>query len=338
MDPIFLTILCITVMAASFAATRTVLPVLAERQILDHPNERSSHTHPTPRGAGIAVISVLIVAWWVVSNISEPMANSPPMASVLAGAAGLAFLSWIDDTRGLKPSTRLSAQFATVSIVIVVAPESFGVLQGWVSPGLGLILAGFLWVWFLNLYNFMDGIDAISAVETICIGCGIAIVATVADLVTPLAAFGLTAAAAAAGFLWWNRPPARIFLGDVGSVPLGFLMAWLLFVLAAEGLWAAALILPLYYVADATVTLIDRVTRLEPVFAAHREHAYQRAVHRGMSHGAAVLAITGVNIVLIALAAAAARWPQWGWAALLGAIAAVALLLFRFIVGPRRAR
>ncbi len=338
MDPTFLTILCLTVLAASFAATRTVLPVLAARQILDHPNERSSHAQPTPRGAGIAVISVLIVAWWVVSNISEPIANSPPMSSILAGAAGLAFLSWIDDTRGLKPSTRLSAQFATVSLVIVVAPESFGVLQGWVSPGLGLIVAGFLWVWFLNLYNFMDGIDAITAAETICIGVGVAIVAAIANLISPLGAFGLTAAAAAAGFLWWNRPPARIFLGDVGSVPLGFLVGWLLFALAAEGLWAAALILPLYYVADATVTLIDRLTRLEAVFAAHREHAYQRAVQHGRSHGAVTMAIVGINIVLIALAAAAARWPEWGWAALLAACAVVGLLLLRFIVGPRRAR
>jgi UDP-N-acetylmuramyl pentapeptide phosphotransferase/UDP-N-acetylglucosamine-1-phosphate transferase len=338
MDTTLTAVLSLIVLAASFAATRVALPLLAERQILDHPNERSSHTQPTPRGAGLAVIPVLIVAWWVVANISEPIAVSAPMASVLAASAGLAFLSWIDDLKGLKPSTRLSGQFATVSLVIIVAPESFGVLQGWVSPGLGLIVAGFLWVWFLNLYNFMDGIDGITGAETIAIGVGVAVVAEVAGLTTPLAAHGLTAAAAALGFLWWNRPPARVFLGDVGSVPLGFLMGWLLFTLAAEGYWASALILPLYYVADATVTLVDRLTRLEPVFTAHREHAYQRAVQHGMSHGAVVAAITGVNVALIALAAAAARWPQWGWAWLLAAAAVVALLLQRFIVRPRRPR
>ena len=338
MDPILLAILCTVVLAASFAATRVALPLLAANQILDHPNERSSHDRPTPRGAGVAVIPVLIAAWWVVGNIGDPIASSAPMASVLAAAAGLGFLSWIDDLRGLKPSTRLSAQVATVCLVIVVSPERFGVLQGWVSPGLGLIVAGFLWIWFLNLYNFMDGIDGITGAETVAIGIGVAVVAEVAGLSTPLAAYGLTAAAAAAGFLWWNRPPARVFLGDVGSVPLGFLMAWLLFTLAAEGHWASALILPLYYVADATVTLIDRLTRLESVFSPHREHAYQRAVQHGWSHGTVVAAIGGGNVVLIGLAAAAARWPQWSWPALLGAVVVVGLLLRRFIIGPRRPR
>ncbi len=138
--------------------------------------------------------------------------------------------------------------------------------------------------------------------------------------------YGLALLAGALGFLWWNWHPARIFLGDVGSVPLGFLIGWLLLVLAKNGHWQAALILPLYYLADATITLIRRALRGEKVWQAHREHFYQQAVRRGLSHADVVRHVLALNLVLVLLAVAA-TWG-WGWVSLIGAVIAVSWLLF----------
>jgi len=135
---------------------------------------------------------------------------------------------------------------------------------------------------------------------------------------------GLTLAAAALGFLVWNWPPAKIFLGDVGSVPLGFLLGWLLLKLAAGGDWAAALILPLYYLADATITLARRAIRGERVWRAHRQHYYQRAVQGGRSHARVSAGIGATNLMLVALAVLSLTQP---WIALGLAGLVTALLL-----------
>jgi UDP-N-acetylmuramyl pentapeptide phosphotransferase/UDP-N-acetylglucosamine-1-phosphate transferase len=127
------------------------------------------------------------------------------------------------------------------------------------------------------------------------------------------------------GFLWWNRPPARIFLGDVGSVPIGFMLGWLLLQAAAAGLWAPALILPLYYLADASLTLARRALRGEKVWRAHREHFYQIAVRGGRGHGVVSGAVAVANVALIALSAVALATP---WFALVGAVVVVAVLMF----------
>ena len=177
-------------------------------------------------------------------------------------------------------------------------------------------------VWFINLYNFMDGIDGITGVETAAIGLGVALLALVGA--TPDLAAAAAIAAAGLGFLVWNWHPARIFMGDAGSVPLGFLLGWLLLALAARGAWAPALILPGYYLADATLTLIARTLAGERIWQAHRRHFYQRAVRGGASHAAVVLRVAAADILLIVLAVAALTRP---WLALGGAAIVVAALL-----------
>jgi UDP-N-acetylmuramyl pentapeptide phosphotransferase/UDP-N-acetylglucosamine-1-phosphate transferase len=168
----------------------------------------------------------------------------------------------------------------------------------------------------------MDGIDGVDASEAATIGIGIMLVASGSlDLAAPAAAI----AAAALGFLVWNWAPARIFLGDVGSVPLGYLLGFLLYQLALRGSWQTALILPLYFLADATLTLLRRLARGDRVWQAHRQHFYQRAVQRGLGHAAVVLRVIAANVVLIACALAAVR--GWGFAALGVAVLTVALLL-----------
>jgi len=125
-----------------------------------------------------------------------------------------------------------------------------------------------------------------------------------------MTAQALAVAAATAGFLAWNWHPAKIFLGDIGSVGLGYLLAWLLLALAAMGEWEAALILPLYYLADATITLLRRLARKEKVWQAHREHYYQQAVQNGRSHARVSAAVATTNLALVALALAAAATPD----------------------------
>ncbi len=127
----------------------------------------------------------------------------------------------------------------------------------------------------------MDGIDGISSVETVSIGIGITILAGSLGWESLGQTYSLVLAGAATGFLWWNWQPARVFLGDVGSVPLGFLLGWLLLNLAANGYWLQALILPLYYIADATLTLLERLIRRKKIWEAHRDHYYQQAVQKG---------------------------------------------------------
>ena len=288
----------------SLAATGLILRVLKTQGIVDRPNERSSHEVPTPRGGGLAVIVVLLVAW--VLSLGDNVASHQWLiiATIFIG-----FISWIDDLRGLSPALRLISQFIAVSMVFWLMPSSALYFHGLIPFWLDNLIAILLWVWFLNLFNFMDGIDGITAVESSGIGLGVFLLMTIGGAQMVHGLLGLSVAAAALGFLWWNWQPAKIFLGDVGSVPLGFLLGWLLLEILASPIWPAALILPLYYLADATITLIRRALRGEKVWRAHREHYYQQAAKRGLSHGQISLCIAATNIILIGLAVLSITHP-----------------------------
>ncbi|MFZ2004418.1 MAG: glycosyltransferase family 4 protein, partial [Stellaceae bacterium] len=274
-----------------------------------------------PRGGGIAVIAVGITAWLALAAAGVV----PPGATVAAfAAAALGLVSWFDDLRGLSPGVRLLVQFAAVAAGIWALPHGT-IFQGWLPPGIDAVAGALVWVWFVNLFNFMDGIDGIDGSEAAAIGIGIVLLASVGGLDLGLAAPAAAIAAAAVGFLVWNWAPARIFLGDVGSIPLGYLLGFLLFELALRGQWQAALILPLYFFADASLTLLRRLARGERVWQAHREHFYQRAVQRGLSHDAVVGRVIAADLVLIACAWAAAQ--GWGFAGLAVAAATVLALL-----------
>jgi UDP-N-acetylmuramyl pentapeptide phosphotransferase/UDP-N-acetylglucosamine-1-phosphate transferase len=310
--------------AVSWLATRIVLAYLERRAILDRPNERSSHTRPTPRGGGLAVTAVLFLAGGALA-VLLPAARLE-LCILLAGMGVLALLSWLDDLMNLSAALRFSVHILVVAAALAMLPIETQIFQGLLPPLLDRIAAGLLWIWFINLYNFMDGVDGITGVETIAIGLGLfALSLLLPDLLALQGWLGLSAAGAAIGFLLWNWHPARIFLGDVGSVPLGFVLGWLLLETAAAGQWAAALILPLYYLADATLTLLRRAARGEKVWHAHREHFYQRPVLQGLPHDRIVQPIAGANILLVGLALLAAHGAALP--ALLGALLVVTLLL-----------
>jgi UDP-N-acetylmuramyl pentapeptide phosphotransferase/UDP-N-acetylglucosamine-1-phosphate transferase len=285
---------------ASLLGTGLVRAELARRALLDHPNDRSSHSVPTPRGAGLALLPVLLLAWLAASLLAP---DAPPRVLwILGGALFLGLVGWRDDLKSLPASLRLLAQIAAVGIGIVALSGAGSISQGLLPPALDRLLAGLAWLWFVNLFNFMDGIDGIAGVETVALGLGVALVALAAGMGPALPLYGFAAAAVALGFLRWNWAPARIFLGDVGSVPLGYLLGWLLLLLAARGQWAAALILPAYYLADATLTLLIRLAKGERVWHAHREHFYQHAVQAGLSHGAVSFLVLRMDVFLVALA------------------------------------
>lgn len=298
-----------TVFVATVIATGLVLILLRRYAVFDRPNARSSHTELTSRGGGIAVTAVLLTAWCVLA----PPEQRNEIYTVAALAGLLAAVSWIDDLRSLSPLVRLASQLIAVLAAGYFLAGKPAVFHDLIPRALDLAVAGLLWIWFINLFNFMDGIDGISGVEAASIGAGIVLISLVGPHAPDTAPLAAAAAAAALGFLCWNWHPAKLFLGDVGSVPLGFLLGWLLIDLATAGQWAAALILPLYYLTDATVTLLRRARRGEKVWQAHREHFYQRAVQAGRSHAAVSAAVAGCNAILIGFAVISITWP---WAAL----------------------
>lgn len=316
----------VTVPFAAFAGTAwftgIVLSWLRRRAILDRPVERSSHQVPIPRGGGLALVPVMLCAWLVLA--ASGLAPSDTTFIVLIAAA-LAFVSWRDDLGGLDVSWRLLMHFVAAGLGVLSLPASTLIFQGLLPPILDRVTAIILWVWFLNLYNFMDGIDGISCTETSFVGFGITVVSLLAGAVgSDTSMLALATAAAAIGFLRWNWPPARIFLGDVGSIPLGYVVGWLLLTMAAKGLWAPALILPLYYLADATLTLLRRLIRGERIWQAHRQHFYQKALTPDSDHSAVLAFIICGNTALLALAVLAVFWP---WPALLVAVFATVILL-----------
>ncbi|MDE0202574.1 MAG: glycosyl transferase [Rhodospirillaceae bacterium] len=240
------------------------------------------------------------------------------------GALGLAGVSWLDDLQGNLPVfLRLAAQVLAVGAGIASLPGDGLILQGTVPALVDHALAAAAWLWFVNLFNFMDGIDGLSGTEGASLGLGAFLLALLGAAPAWLGPLGLALAGVSIGFLLWNWHPAKIFLGDVGSIPLGYLSGWLMLALAAVGAWQAALLLPAYYLADATFTLVRRLLRGERVWQAHREHVYQRVVAAGWSHGRTAAVIAGHNLLLIGLAVASLR----GWAAGAVAIAAGAMLV-----------
>src|SRR5271163_4499715 len=311
-DPALLAAIVAAAGLIALLGTRALIPLLRRSGVLDRPNERSSHALPTPRGGGIAPVAAILSTWLALIAAG---AAPPLLLVILFGAMLLAAISWIDDLRGLSPATRLLAQFVAVGLGMLALMPAGPVFQGWLVPGLDAVAAALLWLWFVNLFNFMDGIDGLAGSEAAAIAIGLVLFALFGAGRDPgLAALAATTGAAAVGFLVWNWAPARIFLGDVGSVPLGYLLGFLLLDVARRGEWAAALILPLYFLADASLTLLRRLLRGERVWQAHREHFYQRAVQRGLRHDAVVSRVIAADIVLIACAWAAAK--GWGFAAL----------------------
>src|SRR6266481_7103334 len=284
----------------SWALLLLLRPWLA-RYVMVQPSARSSHYQPTPQGGGIAVVVAVLVAVWVPFSPALLQNEASQLLVLTAATTLLALVGAVDDIRSLPAAARLALQCIAVGAVITALPNDLQILPHvpWSIERACLLLAG---VWFVNLVNFMDGIDWMTVAEFVPVTGAIVLLGLV-GAVEPLPA--LVAAAlvgAMIGFAPFNRPVAQIFLGDVGSLPIGLLLGWLLVELAAMGHLAAAFILPLYYLADATITLALRIVRGEAFWQAHRTHFYQRATDYGLAVREIVTRVFLANLALAALA------------------------------------
>ena len=213
----------------------------------------------------------------------------------------MAALGFIDDIRPLNALPRIILQIAATALVISTLPTDFRIvpsLPWWLERT--CILIGC--VWFINLVNFMDGIDWMTVAEVVPITAGLSIFGLMGALPRDATIVAIALFGAIIGFAPFNRPVARLFLGDVGSLPIGLILSWMLVLLAGNGHLAAALLLPLYYLADATITLVGRTVDGEPITQAHRGHFYQRATGSYSVYQIVGL-VFALNIVLVALAA-----------------------------------
>ncbi|MES5484328.1 glycosyl transferase [Bradyrhizobium sp. INPA03-11B] len=326
-----LLLLIAAVLAAAISAVLIQLtrPLLL-RVALAKPNARSSHRIPTPQGAGIAVtVATLLAGGIVIVLVGSPFLTIP--FTVFAACLFIAVVGFADDIRSLPVVPRLLLQAAAVAAVLFSVPAGLRLVPAcplWLERGL-LLIAG---LWFVNLVNFMDGLDLMTAAEAVPITVAVALLGSFGHVPVAPALVAAALCGALLGFAPFNRPVAKIFLGDVGSLPIGLLLGWCLLELALRQQFAAALLLPLYYLTDATVTLFRRMARREPFWAAHRSHFYQRATDNGFTVWRVVGEVFALNVVLalLAFASVALNSLAAGLALLLAGAIAVVWQLRRF--------
>lgn len=322
--------------ALAVVIIKTSMPVL-QRYALARPNARSSHQIPTPQGGGIAVVAGTLVTAYVSAAFAEVNPGVAAALSLATGTLLLAIVGAWDDIYPISALPRLALQAVCVALLIAYAPvsgtlfpESWPRELGWAIT----LLAG---LWFVNLVNFMDGLDWILVAEMVPVTAALAIFGWFGFLDPFATLVAASLCGALCGFALFNKPVARLFLGDVGSLPIGLMVAWLLYILATNGHVAAAILLPLYFCGDATITLMRRAARRERLLDAHRSHFYQRATDHGFTAMAVAGHVVTVNLGLILLASMTLVMPHPAiqFFTLLAGFALVILLLMRF-ARPRR--
>jgi UDP-N-acetylmuramyl pentapeptide phosphotransferase/UDP-N-acetylglucosamine-1-phosphate transferase len=289
--------------ALSFILLLCLKPML-QRYALAKPNARSSHKTPTPQGGGIAVI-VAVGVVLPAAAIFYPAAIDEPsrLAVIFTSVVALAVIGIADDVHPIAALPRLFLQATAVVLVVAVLPDNLralSLLPWWIEQ---ILMFGAL-LWFVNAVNFMDGIDWMTVAEVVPITACLVIFGLMGALPADATLVALGLCGAMIGFAPFNKPVAQVFLGDVGSLPIGLLLGWLLVLLGGKGFFIAAILLPLYYLADATITLLRRFANGEAVTQPHRSHFYQRALDNGLSVYQIVGRIFVVNTALAAFAVA----------------------------------
>ena len=332
-------IAALTLVGAAFATALLIFALgpLLRRYALAKPGVRSSHQVPTPQGGGIAVIAAAAAAISISLLILLPEVTAwPQLMTLLAAVILLASVGALADTRPVAVAPRLLLQILAVAAVVYQLPSDLHVLPvlpSWIERTL-LVLGV---VWFVNVVNFMDGLDWITVAQVVPITSAVAAIGLLGLLPPEAVVVSFATCGAMIGFSFFNRPVAKLFLGDVGSLPIGLVLGWLLVLLAGNGGRAAAFLLPLYPVADGTLTLLRRFRGGERVWEAHRSHFYQRATDGGFSVIDVVTRVFLTNLSLCGLAVLSVIYPgrlvQIG--ALLGGTILVAWLLVIFARGKR---
>ncbi len=306
----------------SLGITRFLIGYLGSKSIVDVPNARSNHSRAIPRGGGIAIIASMLFSFVALSFYSTNILYLIP------GIFVLALISWVDDRKGVNPLFRLIIQAIVCAYTVwIFFAESSLISQNTIMPYFLPILVFFIMMWFINLYNFMDGIDGITGSYGIMICLTLFLFSMLDFYPKFLGIVALCVTASILGFIIFNWHPAKIFMGDVGSIPLGYVLAVMLIFLAFNDNWVAALIIPLYYLADASITLVKRFIQGKKIWQAHSEHFYQRAVRAGVKHSNVVIIILCFGFLIIDHAILAALYPLYKIHVLISAFIVALVLL-----------
>lgn len=292
---------------------KTIITIAHKKQLLDHPNNRSSHSVPTPRGGGlgfVVVISALLIGLVALRIIPVNIG----MGLIIPSCA-LALVGLLDDIYHLSSRLRFSLQalcsFAAILLITEIDMSALTLFWG------AIALLGLLWS--INLFNFMDGIDGITATESIFLFCALPILFFFADIQSPWGWISLLTACPILAFLCFNWSPAKIFMGDVGSTYLGLICGLYFLIALGNGIsiWSC-LILPGIFLCDATWTLLTRLVTGQRWYTAHRSHAYQKLAIHFSSHVKVVIAILFINILwLLPLSVLSNRYPAAGFGLLI---------------------
>jgi len=334
-------VLQITLLAFVLAAVGTAVLTRYTRTLssLDRPNERSSHTVPTPRGGGIAIVATSTLGFFLAGLLGA--IQTDVALALIGGGLAVAAVGLADDHGGVSTKVRLGVHTSAALWALLI-------LDGVPSVQIGaeLIELNGLWslvgvvgiVWVLNLFNFMDGIDGIAASEAIFVTLAGSLLAIAMGIASGVSLAAAIIAGSGLGFLIWNWPPAKIFMGDVGSGYLGYLIAILVLVSAVDSpvaIWVW-LILGGGFFIDATTTLVRRLARRERVYEAHREHAYQWLARRWDSHRPVTIGLMAVNLIwLLPFAVWSALQPDRAAFIVVGAY--LPLLIAAVLAGAGRA-
>ena len=299
-------LLSIIILVLAYLTTWLFRSISSSRNIIDIPNDRSSHTVPTPRGGGIAIliswyagISVLFIVEFIGLNL---------YLAFLSGII-LAATSLLDDIVSIRPSIRILAQTVTsiLAIYFLGGFNSVDIIGKLSIPAIITFPVSVIgMIWFINLYNFLDGIDGYASIQAICISAALFLFTG--------AGINMILIACVAGFLIWNWPPAKIFMGDIGSTQLGFILVVLGIYYHNENtlpfMWWLVLTSPFWF--DATLTLFRRWRNGEKLSQAHKKHAYQRLVQSGFSHLKVDLLLVSTNVLLVIVVSLCinTRWLQ----------------------------
>jgi UDP-N-acetylmuramyl pentapeptide phosphotransferase/UDP-N-acetylglucosamine-1-phosphate transferase len=277
-----------------------------ELKLYNDINERSSHTIPTPRGGGYAFVMVTSIFSLIWLHIGTASTHQTFLVTLTLCSLFIAYLGWLDDKHTISAKLRLICHILAAALCTITLPSLLeDILPLWAEKTL-IILA---WVWFINLYNFMDGIDGLAAIQA-------AFIAYILSVMMPeIAPILLVLMGSVLGILRFNWAPARVFMGDVGSTYLGFILAGFMFyslTLNFEGGFWSSIIISILFTLDATFTLIKRILKGKAPWQAHKEHFYQRAVLIGMSHSQVVKRVILMNLLFSICAIAAFLSPDIG--------------------------
>jgi Fuc2NAc and GlcNAc transferase len=330
-------LVALTAFSVALIATGLMRRYALQRNLIDVPNARSSHASPTPRGGGVAIVFAFFVAALLLTFLG--LLDTRLSGALLVGGGAMALVGFLDDRRHLRASVRFCVHLAAaIWVVTLLGGVSETALDNWGLHGLwtGRLFVVLTLVWTTNLFNFMDGLDGIAGGEAVFVSGAGAWLNWHEGGAPGLTAAMTCLAATCLGFLRWNWPPARIFMGDVGSGFLGFSLAVLGLAASQKGMlpieiWA---ILGGVFLVDATVTLVRRLARGDRWFEAHRTHAYQNLARRWKAHLPVTILVMIVNIFwLLPLAILAANFPAYAVWFLAVALSPLIVLVVAFGAG-----